>query len=104
GAVAQPPARALLFNKVPRSNRILTENLGRPIAAASHALGTGAPCTLFDLYVVEHLRSGEDEGHMDAWVRELGVNLDEDGRGKLREVFAKALRVRLPILRANGVF
>ena len=77
---------------------------GRAIAAASHALGTGAPCTLFDLYMIERTQAGDSEARIDDWVRDIGVGLDDEGRGKLREVFAKALRVRLPILRAQGVY
>lgn len=101
---AEPTSQALRFNRVTCGNLIQTENLGRPIAAASYALGTGAPCTLFDLYVVDHIMSGETEANIDEWVREIGGSLDDEGRGKLREVFAKALRVRLPIMRAQGVF
>ncbi len=101
---AAPAQQALRFNRVTSANLSRTENLGRPIAAASHALGTGAPCTLFDLYVLERLQAGEGETRIEDWVRDLGVNLDAEGRGKLREVFAKALRVRLPILRTQGVY
>jgi hypothetical protein len=36
-------------------------------------------------------------------VRDIGVNLDDEGRDKLRQVVDKALRVRMPILRAQGV-
>ena len=41
---------------------------------------------------------------MDAWISDLGSNLDENGQGRLRETFVRALRTRLPILRAQGVF
>jgi hypothetical protein len=92
------------FNRVTSANLSRTENLGRPIAAASYRLGTGAPCTLFDLYVLDRLQAGEGEERIDEWVRDLGSNLDDEGRGKLREVFAKAVRLRLPTLRAQGVF
>ena len=101
---AEPTPQALRFNRVTLANLRRTENLGRPIAAASYALGTGAPCTLFDLYVIERMQAGDSEARIDDWVRDIGVGLDDEGRGRLREVFAKALRVRLPILRAQGVF
>lgn len=81
-----------------------TENLGRPVAAASYALGTGAPCTLFDLYVIDRLQAGEREDRKEDWVRDLGSNLDDEERDKLRQVLDKALHVRMPILRAQGVF
>ena len=100
---AAPTPEALQFNRVTLANLGRTENLGRPIAAASHALGTGAPSTLFDLHVVDRVLAGEGEPHIESWVGDIGVNLDDEGRGKLREVFSKALRVRVPILRAQGV-
>ncbi len=101
---AEPTAQARRFNRVTSASLGRTENLGRPIAAASYALGTGAPCTLFDLYVLDRLHSGESEDRIDEWVSDLGGDLDNEERSKLREVFAKAIRVRMPILRAQGVF
>ena len=95
--------RRMRFNRVTAANLGRTENLGRPIAAASYALGTGAPCTLFDLYVIDRLQAGESEDRKEEWVHDIGANLDDEGRGKLREVVDKALRVRMPILRAQGV-
>ncbi|HYM29529.1 MAG TPA: class I SAM-dependent methyltransferase, partial [Steroidobacteraceae bacterium] len=55
---AAPTQQAQRFNKVTMAKLLHTENLGRPIAAASHALGTGAPCTLFDLYVADRVQQG----------------------------------------------
>jgi hypothetical protein len=101
---AEPTPQVLRFNRVTLANLRRTENLGRQIAAASYALGTGAPCTLFDLYVVERVQADDSEASIDDWVRDIGGNLDEEDRGKLREVFTKAFHVRLPILRAQGVF
>jgi hypothetical protein len=37
-------------------------------------------------------------------VSHLGINLDADGQSRLRDVLSRCLRVRLPILRAAGVF
>ena len=101
---AAPSAQALRFNKVTMAKLMHTENLGRPIAAASHALGTGAPCTLFDLYVADRVHQGEGEANIPDWTRHLGGNLDDDGREKLRDVFVQCLRSKLPVLRAAGVF
>ena len=85
-------------------NLIRTENLGRPVGAASYALGTGAPCTLFDLYVLGRTQDGQGEERIEDWIRHIGSNLDDEGRGNLREVLTKSLHVRLPILHAQGVF
>ena len=54
--------------------------------------------------MIERMQAGDSEARIDDWVRDIGVGLDDEGRGRLREVFAKALRVRLPILRAQGVY
>jgi SAM-dependent methyltransferase len=101
---AEPTERALRFNRTTMNKLMRTENPGRAIAAASHALGSGAPCTLFDLHVLDRVRQGEGENDIGEWVRQYAGNLDEEGRGKLREVFSRSLRMRLPILRASGVF
>ncbi len=101
---AAPTAQALRFNRTAAASLGRTDNPGRPIAAASNALGTGAPCTLFDLYVLDRALQGEGEERTEDWVRHLGANLDDEGQGKLREVLDRCLRVRLPILRAAGVF
>jgi hypothetical protein len=52
---------------------------------------------------MNRLLSGDTEAHVEDWVREIGVNLDDEGRGKLRQVFERALHVKLPIMRAQGV-
>jgi hypothetical protein len=53
--------------------------------------------------VIDRLQAGESEDRKEEWVRDIGVNLDDEGRDKLRQVVDKALRVRMPILRAQGV-
>jgi hypothetical protein len=80
-----------------------TENPGREFAAASNMLGTGATCSLFDLYVLERTQDGEGEDQIDDWVRHVGGNADDEARGKLREVLTRCLRVRVPVMRAQGV-
>ena len=99
-----PTAGVSRFNRTTAAQLARTDNPGRPIAAASNALGTGAPCTLFDLYVLDRAQQGEGEEKMEDWVSDVGANLDEVGQGKLRDVLNRCLRVRLPILRAAGVF
>jgi SAM-dependent methyltransferase len=100
---AAPGEQAMRFNRVTTETLGRTENFGRPLAAASYALGTGAPATLFELYTIDRLLSGDSERNIEDWVRDIGSNLDDEGRGKLRQVFERSLRVRLPILRAQGV-
>jgi hypothetical protein len=100
---AGPTPQAGRFNRVTLAN-LLGEDPGRAIAAASYALGAGAPCQLFDLYMIERVQAGDSEANVDAWARDLGAGLNEAGRARLREVFVEALPIRLPILRAQGVF
>jgi len=101
---AAPSPEAQRLNHVTLTQLSRTETLGRPVAAASHALGAGAPCTVFDLYVIDRLLAGEDETLMDDWVRALGADLDDASRGRLREALIRSQQTRLPILRAQGVF
>jgi SAM-dependent methyltransferase len=100
---AAPGAPALRLNHIATETLGRTENYGRPLAAASYALGTGAPATLFELHAIDRLLSGDSEANIGDWVRDIGANLDDEGRGKLRQVFERAVSVRLPILRAQGV-
>ncbi len=100
---AEPTPQARRFNRATLAN-LRGEDPGRAIAAASYALGTGAPCQLFELYMIERVRAGDGESSVDDWVRDRGAGLNEEGRDRLREAFDKALRIRLPILRAQGVF
>ena len=54
--------------------------------------------------MIDRLQAGEREDRKEDWVRDLGGNLDDEERDKLRQVLDKALHVRMPILRAQGVF
>jgi SAM-dependent methyltransferase len=100
---AEPAPQALRFNRLVTSELSRTENPGREIAAASHMMGTGAPCSLFDLYVLDRTQEGEGESHIDNWVRHTGGNMDEEGQSRLREVLTRCLQVRVPVMRAQGV-
>lgn len=101
---AEPIPQALRLNQLTSANLRHTENLGRPMGAASHVLGAGAPCSLVDLYVLDRVRKGENESRLDAWVKDFGNNPDVEDRARLREALARALHVRLPVLQAQGVF
>ena len=99
----EPDRQAQGFNRMTSANLMRTENLARPIAAATATLGTGAPCTLLDLYALERVLEGDGEDRIDDWVRDLGARLNEEEQGKLREALGRCLHVRVPILRAVGV-
>ena len=100
---ADPVPQASRFNRLITSELSRSENPGRVLAAASHVLGAGAPCSLFDLYVLERVQAGEDEAHVDGWLRHIGGNMEDEGRAKLRDVLIRCLQVRVPVMRAQGV-
>jgi SAM-dependent methyltransferase len=100
---AAPGAQAVRLNRLTTQTLGRTENFGRPLAAASYALGSGAPATLFELYAIDRMLSGDTEADVEDWVRDVGANLDDEGSSKLRQVFEQILQVRLPILRVQGV-
>jgi SAM-dependent methyltransferase len=99
-----PGPEALRFNRATMTSMLRTENPGRPLAAASQMLGAGAPCTLFDMYVMHRVLAGEDADRIEDWVRDLGANADDVAKDKLRQVLIKCLHDRLPTLRASGVY
>jgi hypothetical protein len=100
---AEPTPQARRFNRVAAARLSQSSPLGRPIAAASHALGTGAPCILLDLLVMDRVQAGEGEANIDDWMRAIGTSPDDEDGTRLREALGKALHVKLPILRAQGV-
>lgn len=100
---AEPAPRAERFNRVIAAALSRTENFGQEFAAASHVLGAGVPCSLFDLFVFERVLDGEGEDQLDDWARRLGPNMDDEGRGNLLKVLTRCLRLRVPVLRSQGV-
>ena len=103
---AEPSPQARGFNRLVMAKLSRSEHLGRSIAAASSALGAGAPCTPIDLYAIERLRAGDGGANIDDWVLDLAGDTEPEAEDatRLREAFEKALRVKLPILRAQGVY
>ena len=100
---AEPAVQARSLNRVTATRLSRAGQLGRPVAAASLALGAGAPCSLIDLYTIERMRTGGGEARIEEWVRDLGAEPDSDAGTTMRGAFDRALRVKLPILRAQGV-
>lgn len=100
---AEPVPEASRFNRLVTSELGRTRNSGQEFAAASHMLGTGVRCSLFDLYVLERTQQGEGEEHIDDWIRQIATDMDEEGRGRLREVLTRCLQVRVPVMRVQGV-
>jgi SAM-dependent methyltransferase len=100
---AQPAPQASRFNRLITAELGRSENPGRNLAAASHLLGAGAPCSLFDLYVLERVQLGEGEANLDDWVRQIAGKMDAEGRAQLLEVLTRCLHARVPVMRAQGV-
>lgn len=100
---AEPSPQAERFNRMIRTELRRMESSGQEFAAASHVLGAGAPCSLFDLFVIERVQEGEGEDQVDDWARLIGAHMDDEGRVKLRLMLQRCLRVRVPVLRSQGV-
>ena len=90
-----PGAAAIRLNQVALRRMLRSENINRPVAAASLRMGTAMPATLLDLFVAEHVRQGN--GDVDRVIQALG--LAENQRPSIEAVIA----TRLPVLRAAGV-
>ena len=90
-----PGAAALRLNQVALRRMLRTENINRPVAAASLRMGTAMPATLLDLFVAEHVRQGD--GDVERVIQALG--LAENQRPSIEAVIA----TRVPVLRAAGV-
>jgi SAM-dependent methyltransferase len=101
---AEPAMQARNLNRVAAARLSRTGQLGRPAAAASLALGAGAPCSLIDLYTIERMRAGGGDVRIEEWLRDLGAEPDGEVGTTLREAFERAVQVKLPILRTQGVY
>lgn len=99
----EPSPEALRLNQVVLAELSRVENPGQQFAAASHVLGMGAPCSMFDLFVLQRVMEGEGEERVDDWTMRIAPGTDEENRGKLREVLSRCLRVRVPVMRAQGI-
>jgi SAM-dependent methyltransferase len=100
---AGPGEAALRFNRAAAEQLVRTEQVAQGVAMASLTLGGGMPATVFDLFVTDRLRRGESEAQFDAWVDAIGGAMNTEGRDKLRDLLARSLQVRIPVLRAAGV-
>jgi hypothetical protein len=97
---AEPGSAAIRFNRLAARRLSMTEPLGRGLGIASHRLGTGLFTSLGDLVVMERLMAG-DTG-LDEIMGALRDRTSQPER--LREVVEHSLSVRMPLLRAAGVF
>ena len=92
---AGPGAAAIRLNQVALRRLMRTENINRPVAAASLRMGTAVPVTLLELFVADQARQGNTDIDQ---LMELLV-LAPDQRASIEAV----VRTRLPVLRASGV-
>jgi SAM-dependent methyltransferase len=99
-----PQPAALRFNRMAANWLVRPENMTKPLALAAASVGGGFPATLLDLFVHARLQSGEDEGTLASWVAALGPRMDEEDRSRLHAVLSRSLTLRLPLMRAAGVW
>jgi SAM-dependent methyltransferase len=98
---APPLASAQRFNQVAARRLMQTEQMVRPMGAASHRLGTAAPATVLDLVVMD--RTLEGEGGMEDMERFFTCAFSITDRAQLRTVLTGCIENRLPRLRVAGV-
>jgi SAM-dependent methyltransferase len=92
---AGPGAAAMRLNQVALRRMLRTENINRPVAAASLRMGTAVPLTLLELFVAEQARQGNSDA---AYVGELIGAAANQGA-----TIESVIQTRLPVLRAAGV-
>ena len=91
-----PGAAAIRLNQVALRRMLRTENINRPVAAASLRMGTAMPLTLLELFVAEQARQGNTDA---LYVGELLGMAAHQG-----QTIDSIIQTRLPVLRAAGVF
>ena len=93
---AGPGAAAMRLNQVALRRMLRTENINRPVAAASLRMGTAMPLTLLELFVSDQARQGNTDasyvGELLGLAASQGTTIDS------------VIQTRLPVLRASGVF
>ena len=97
---AGPGPEALRFTRLATRRAVRSEPLGRAMGLASRRLGTGLHAPLCDLVVMGRVLEGNVD--IDALMRDFGSQADDPA--KLREALEHSLAVKMPILRAAGVF
>jgi hypothetical protein len=98
---AGPTQAARDFNAMAARWLMRIEPPDRPMAAASHRMGTPVPASVLDLVVLERTVAGE--GTPDALARHIMDTAAVDDEAKLRQALAGTIENRLPRLRAAGV-
>jgi predicted O-methyltransferase YrrM len=103
-AVSRPTAeagrQAMRFNRTAARRHAGTVGLSRNIGIASHRLGTGLSTSILDVMVLDRVLAGETD--IDALVGY--INAPPDKIEILKEIIGKSMNIRLPILRAAGVW
>lgn len=98
-----PQPAAVRFNRMAARWLAQPETLGRPLAAASVALGAGLPATAIDLFVQDRLHDNDTRDDVAVWCDALGAGAGEDVRRTLRDALTRCLDQRVPLMRAAGV-
>jgi SAM-dependent methyltransferase len=96
---APPAPAALRLNRIAAERLTRPENLDKPAALASTAMGAGIPATVFDLFVQSRLQLGEDIDRIDDWAQTLSAPMNPEGQEAIRKLLRSTVERRLPILR-----
>jgi SAM-dependent methyltransferase len=92
---AGPGAAAMRLNQVTLRRMMRTDQINRPVAAASLRMGTAIPLTLLELFVSDQMRRGNADASYIADLLGLGA---VEGT-----TIESVLRTRIPVLQAAGV-
>jgi SAM-dependent methyltransferase len=98
-----PQPAAVRFNRVAANWLVRPENVMKPLALATGAVGGGFPATMYDLFVQDRLAAGEDAGALDRWTAMLATTDDAEQRRGLRTMLERSVQQHLPLLRHAGV-
>ena len=97
---AAPGEAAMRFNRITTRRLLRNDKMNRPAAAASYRLGTAVAANLLELFVLDNVLDGNSD--VDRLTDLIGPPPDQ--RPELRSAIDNVLRVRLPTLRACGVY
>jgi hypothetical protein len=99
-----PIPSAERFNRVAARWLMRPENLTKPLALASAAVGSGYNATLVDMFLYDRVLAGEDASSIESWLDVFGQGPAAGFREEVRKALETGLTERLPTMRVAGVF
>ncbi len=91
------------FNAVAARRLVRTDNVGRGTAAASARLGAGMSCLGLELYLLSRIALVGGLLDPSVYAAELGSQIDEGGRERLRDAVARCIASHAGLWRMAGL-